>query len=311
MQSDPVALTFVHDPADPLLSGRKLSVSFQVVGASGPMTWHAKAVTTSYVALPGTGSHAKDEGETAFPFSTTSWYFLDEVDMSAPAGTKVVVGFGDSITDGTATTINGDDRWTDVLSRRLKAARMPVVVVDAGIGGNCVISPEQYPPPQPFAGGPSALSRLERDVLGLPGVTHVIWLEGINDLGKSGGSQKAEAVIAGFKEGVGRMRARLPGVQVIGATITTALGSTNVNHGSPEQDAERKKVNAFIRNGRLFDGVADFDAATLDPATGSMNAMFVPESSTGGPGDKLHPNRAGYAAMAAAIDLGLLAGRSR
>lgn len=268
--SDPVALAFVRDPADPLRAGRKLSVSFHVVGTSGPMTWHAKAVTTSYVSPPGAGSRASDDSEAAFPFSTTSWYFLDAVEMSAPAGTGAVVCFGDSITDGTATTINGDDRWTDVLSRRVKTARIPTVVVDAGIGGNCVISPAQYPPPEPFAGGPSALARLDRDVLSQAGVTHVIWFEGINDLGKSGGSRKAEPVIV--------------------ATITTALGSTNMNHGSPEQDAERKKVNDFIRHGGLFDGVADFDAVTLDPATGGMKAMYVPESSTGGPGDKLHPN---------------------
>ncbi len=120
--SDAVALPFVKDASDPMLKGRKLAVSFHVVGESGPMTWHAKALQTSYIAPPGSGPHSQQEGESAFPYSTTSWYFLDEVDMNLPAKVDVIVAFGDSITDGTGTTINGDDRWPDVLSRRLHAA---------------------------------------------------------------------------------------------------------------------------------------------------------------------------------------------
>ena len=96
-------------------------------------------------------------------------------------------------------------------------------------------------------------------------------------------------------------------MRIIGATLSSALGSTNANHGSPEEDAKRKALNEFIRNGGPFDGVADFDAATLDPQTGEMRAEFVPESTTGGPGDKIHPNRVGYLAMGMAIDLNLLA----
>jgi lysophospholipase L1-like esterase len=308
--SDPVGLPFVRDPADPMLGGRKLAVSFHVAGESGPMTWHAKALTSSYVTPPGAGSHGKEESEGAFTFSTASWYFLDAVEMSAQPGTQVVVAFGDSITDGTASTLNGDDRWPDVLSRRLKAVSPRIVVVNAGIGGNRVVGPADYTPASPFAGGPSAASRLERDVISLPGVTHVIWFEGINDLGKSG-NLGADAVIAGTKEGVAKLRARIPGVRVIGATLTTALGSSNPDHGSPEQDVQRKLVNTFIRSGGLFDGVIDFDAVTLDAASGGMKPMFVPESTTGGPGDKLHPNRSGYAAMGNAIDLTLITQRRR
>jgi hypothetical protein len=112
----------------------------------------------------------------------------------------------------------------------------------------------------------------------------------------------------GRHEGVvGRIRAKFAGIRIIGATLTSALGSTNPNHGSPEQDAKRKALNEFIRKGGLFDGIADFDAATLDPQTGGMRAEFVPESTSGGPGDKIHPNRVGYLAMASAIDLNLLA----
>jgi lysophospholipase L1-like esterase len=230
--------------------------------------------------------------------------------MTAPDDTRVVVAFGDSITDGTASTMNGDDRWPDVLLQRLQAQGRArhVAVVNAGIGGNQVVGPEKYTPQTPFPGGPSALDRLDRDVLSLSGVTAVIWLEGINDFSKSGNAT-ADAVIAGMKQAVARMRNRLPGVRIIGATVTTALGSTGAGHGSPAEDTERKKLNDFIRNGEVFDGVADFDKATLDPATGEMRAEFVPESTTGGPGEKLHPNRAGYEAMAATIDLApLLAG---
>jgi lysophospholipase L1-like esterase len=246
------------------------------------------------------------EDEAAFPFSTASWYFLDAVDMMAPADTSVVVGFGDSLTDGTASTINGDDRWPDVLSRRLHARYgNRVAVVNAGIGGNQVAGPAEYAPQKPFAGGPSAGQRLERDVLSLSGVTHVIWLEGINDFSKNGNAP-AEIVQARMTESVGRMRAALPGVRVIGATVTTALGSSSAAHGFAEQDAKRKALNEFIRTSGVFDGVADFDKATLDPQTGGLRPEFVPESSTGGPGDKLHPNRAGYLAMGMAIDLTLL-----
>ena len=139
-------------------------------------------------------------------------------------------------------------------------------------------------------------------MLGLSGVTAVIWLEGINDF-STNGNASADAVIAGMKQGVARIRQRIPGVKIIGATVTTALHSTGAGHGSDDQDAKRKALNEFIRSGGVFDGVADFDKATLDPATGEMRAEFVPESTTGGPGEKLHPNRAGYEAMAASIDI--------
>ena len=300
--SDAVALPFVTNGT--ALEGRRLAITFHVAGESGPMTWHAKALTTSYVTAPGAGAIESDD-EAAFPFSTASWYFLDAVDMMSPADTRLIVAFGDSITDGTASTINGEDRWPNVLSRRLHAAGRKVSVVNAGIGGNQVVGPAQYSPQKPFAGGPSAGARLERDVLSLSGVTAVIWLEGINDFSKNGNAEVA-AVEAGMKEIVARLRARVPGVRVIGATVVSALGSSNAAHGSPEQDTKRKALNEFIRTSGLFDGVADFDKATLDPQSGGLKAEFIPESTTGGPGDKLHPNRAGYLAMGMAIDPDLL-----
>lgn len=296
--SDAVALPFVKKGNE--LRGRKLAVSFHVAGNSGPMTWHAKALQSSYVTLPGAGAKGSDLSENAFPFATASWYFLDALDMSVPKGTGAIVAFGDSITDGTASTMNGDDRWPDVLGRRLDGRW---AVVNAGIGGNQVVGPKEYSPQKPFAGGPSALQRLERDVLTLSGVKAVIWLEGTNDFSKNGNAE-ADAVIAGMRDGVARIRAKIPGVKVIGATLTSALGSTSAAHGFELQDEKRKKLNDFIRNGGVFDGVADFDRATTDTQTGGMKAEFVPDNTVGGPGDKLHPNRMGYQTMGMAIDLG-------
>ena len=141
--------------------------------------------------------------------------------------------------------------------------------------------------------------------MGLSGVTTVIWLEGINDFSKNGNAS-VEEVQASMKEVVSRLRAKLPGVRVIGATVTSALGSTSAAHGHVEQNDKRRALNDFVRTSGLFDGFVDFDKVTLDTATGGMRAEFVPDSTTGGPGDKLHPNRAGHLAMGTAIDLALI-----
>ena len=247
------------------------------------------------------------ENEAAFPFTTTSWFFLDAIDMRAPADTQVIVALGDSITDGTASTLNGDDRWPNALARRIHAAYGDkVAVVNAGIGGNQVAGPAEYSAAKPFAGGPAARQRLERDVLSLSGVSTVIWLEGINDFGTATNAA-VETVTSAMQDTVAKLKAR--GVRVIGATVVSALGATNAAHGSAEEDRKRKELNEWIRNSGTFDGVVDFDKATVDPATGQLKPEFVPESTAGGPGDKLHPNRAGYLAMAMSIDLKLLLGR--
>jgi lysophospholipase L1-like esterase len=197
-----------------------------------------------------------------------------------------------------------------VLSRRLRAAGYRAVVLNAGIGGNQVAGPSDYSPQNPYAGGPSAGARVERDVLSLSGVNSVIWLEGINDFSKNGNAS-IDTVQARMKDLVARMRSRQPGLKVFGATVVTALGSTNVAHGSPEQDEKRQALNQFIRMPGAFDGVVEFDSATIDPTTGGLKPEFVPESTTGGPGDKLHPNRAGYLAMGNAVDLDMVMGRSK
>ncbi len=300
--SDPVLLPFVHDPAAPELAGRKLAVTFHIPGDSGPMTWHAKAMTTSYVTAPDTGAIGELEDDSAYPFSTTSWYFLDAADVIVAPDTRVVVCLGDSITDGTASTLNGDDRWTDVLSRRLHAEDgTRVAVVNTGIGGNQVAGPAEYGAAKPFAGGPSAQARLDRDVLALSGVTDVIVFEGINDLGTANAS--AETVANAIKTIVDRVRAKLHGVRVVGATVTTSRGSSLQGYGTVDTDNRRHALNDLIRKPGLFDAVIDFDSVTADPQTGELRAEFVPPSTTGGPGDKLHPNRAGYLAMGGAVDL--------
>ena len=298
--SDAVDLPFVLPGTVASLAGRKLAVSFHVAADSGPMTWHAKALTTSYVTLPGAGSHGGDEQEQAFPASTTSWFFLDAIDMQTSAATHTIVAFGDSITDGTASTLNGDDRWPDVLSRRVHARYGDAVsVVNAGIGGNRVAGPPAYTPQQPFAGGPSAVQRLDRDVLSLTGVSSVIWLEGINDFGAAVGTS-VDTVQQAMRAVVSRLHEK--GIRVYGATLTSAVGNGNAAD-SLAREVKRQMLNAFIRTSGVFDAVFDFDRATSDPATGAMRDVFIPNSTDGGPGDHLHPNRQGYAAMADAIEI--------
>jgi lysophospholipase L1-like esterase len=313
--SDPVELPFVKRADGLEVAGRRLAVSFHVVGKTGPMTWHAKAMVTSYVTARSAGARGNDDTDAAFPFTTTSWYFLDAVEMMAPRETIVIAAFGDSITDGSLSTLNGDDRWSDFLSTRLHAAWGPhVAVVNQGIGANQVIGPSVFTTSAPYMGGPSALQRLERDILGIAGLNAVIWLEGINDFGMGTPPPSVDALIAGLLEGTRRLHAR--GIKVIVGTLTTSLnsGDGSTGHGTREVDAKRKAVNAFIRGSGSFDGVVDFDAAVLDAATGMLRAEFQPGSTGGGPGDRIHPNRAGYQAMANAIDLTLLAklvGRTR
>ena len=303
--SDAVALPFVTDARPINLQGRKLAVSFHVAGESGPMTWHAKGLTTSYITAPGAGAHGAEEDEASFPFGTTSWYFLDAIDMKAGPETQAIVAFGDSLTDGTGSTLNGDDRWPDVLSRRLHAKFGDrFAVVNAGIGGNLITGPADYSPQTPYPGGPSALQRLERDVLSLSGVSAVIWFEGINDFSKNG-NVSVEAATDALRDGVAAIRKRLPGVRVIGGTITTARGNAGPAHGFAEQDIRRQALNDYIRGSGLFDGVIDFDKATVNQETGELQPEFVPDSTAGGVGDKLHPNRLGYMAMGQAIDLNL------
>jgi lysophospholipase L1-like esterase len=291
------------------------------------MTYHSGANTTSFITPPGSGDHTGDADGFAYEYTTASWFFLAALDVMAPAETVVVCAFGDSITDGTHTTFNTNDRWANVLSRRLhNAYGNRVSVVNEAIGGNRVINPVVAN----AASGPAAVDRLDRDVLGLSGLTHVIWLEGINDLGAGYGAAANPVenptihtpanIIAGYRDVVNRLHAR--GIKVYGGTVISALGLNNPAEGwdlttfpnflatvdnGPVVDAQRLILNEYIRAPGNFDGVVDFDAAARDPnpaALGNMRPSYLPNSQfTQLPWDYLHPNHAGYNAMGMAVDI--------
>jgi lysophospholipase L1-like esterase len=296
--SDGVRLWWVGGADDPAVQGRNLAISYSIEGESGPMTYHSGANQTSFITPPGSGDHTRDRDVFAYEFTTTSWFFVNAVDVMADEDTVVICAFGDSITDGTHTTLNINDRWMNTLSRRLhNAYGQKVTIVNEAIGGNRVVNPVV----PNAASGPAAVDRLDRDVLGLSGLTDVIWLEGINDVG---GGHPTDDIIAGYRDVVARLHAR--GIDVYAGTLTSALGVSGVDAGDngPGHDVSRKVLNDFIRTSGLFDGVEDFDAATLDPATGNMQAEFLPNSQfTQLPWDYLHPNHAGYLAMGLAVDI--------
>ena len=280
-----------------------VAVSLHVQGASGPMTWHAASFTSSYVTDPGAGDHTGDLTDEAFPHSTTSWFFLTGLEVQREdAGT--VVAFGDSITDGFFSTINGNDRWPDVLQRRLLAEddEEVVSVVNQGIAGNMVTRVGRLEGGCTPCDGPPAVDRVDEDVLSQPGLRAVVLLEGINDIG--GGGATAAEVIAGMEEIADRVHAA--GIPIIGATLTPSGGAADnlANYGTAETDEQRRAVNDFIRTSGAFDAVVDFAAATEDPADPSrLLPAYDTNTSVGGPGDHLHPNRAGFLAMGAAFDL--------
>jgi len=210
------------------------------------------------------------------------------VEVAAPAYTLAVATFGDSITDGARSTPDLNNRWPDVLARRLAARKGPgVAVLNAGISGNRVLGD---------GAGTSALSRFDKDVLMQTGVTHVLVMEGINDIGlaRSNPSPSAADLIAGHKQLIERAHAR--GLKIYGATLTPFDGAA---YYSPEGEAKRQALNEWIRTSGAYDGVVDFDKATRDPAAPSK---FLPAYDSG---DHLHPGDAGYAAMGNAVDLAL------
>jgi lysophospholipase L1-like esterase len=303
--SDGTNLSWVQGADDPGVQGRNLAVSYAVEGDSGPMTYHSSAFVTSYITGPGSGDHTEDLDVFAFEFTTTSWFFLDAVDVMAPPDTTVVCAFGDSITDGTHSTLNINDRWMNVLSRRLhNAYGNKISIVNEAIAGNRVVNPVVAN----STAGPAAVDRLDRDVLGLSGLTHVVWLEGINDVGAG---TTTDSIIAGYQNIVGRLHTK--GIKVYGATLTSALGISGVDMGDngPGHDVSRRVLNAFIRGSGIYDGVEDFDAVTLDPATGNMLAEYLPNSTfTQLPWDYLHPNHAGYIAMGEVVDIAPFAPRN-
>jgi lysophospholipase L1-like esterase len=223
----------------------------------------------------------------------SSWYFLDGVDVQAVSGSQAIVTLGDSITDGALSTHNANLRWPDILAARVRADPnlKNIGVLNEGIGGNRVLNETT---------GPSALSRIDRDVLSQSGVRYVIVLEGINDIGRLAHLQTPWDEIAAPQLEMALKQiadaAHEHGIKAIGATLTPCGGS---GHYSDKGEQVREAVNDWIRNNGTFDGVADFDKATQDPANPTQ---FNPAYDSG---DHLHPNDAGYKAMGDSIDLAL------
>ena len=216
---------------------------------------------------------------------------VSQVEVDATTANAVVVTIGDSITEGALSTNNAFRGYPDRLAERLVAARSKYSVVNAGIGGNRLLR---------FGAGHSALARLDRDVFAVPGVKAVILLEGINDIGRGftpTGAQEAvtlEALIAANKQIIERCHAH--GIKVFGGLLTPYQGA---GYASPAGEQVRTGLNNWIRTSGAFDGVIDFATATADPANPlTFRADYNLR-------DKLHPNDAGYQAMADAVDLNL------
>jgi lysophospholipase L1-like esterase len=222
---------------------------------------------------------------------TATWFFLARIEVMAPGQAGAIVTIGDSITDGTGSTTDANNRWPDHLARRLKKAGLRMAVLNAGIGGNRVLSD---------GSGPGALARFDRDVIAQTGVTHVIVLEGINDIGqgRQNASPSADDLIAAHKQMIERAHSR--GIRIFGATLTPFEGA---NYWTPEGEAKRQALNEWIRTSKAYDAVFDFDAAVRDPKHPTKTLAQYD------PGDHLHLNAAGYEAVANTIDLALFGAR--
>ena len=275
-----------------------LTVSLYFPEATGPATNHQLAVQTGYVSM--TGDHTADAN---FPTNheVMSRLFLSGVEVEAPAGTKTIIAYGDSITDGAASTPNTNHRWPDYLAARLakQEGQPAAAVIDEGISGNRVLHD---------VAGPNAQARYERDVLSWPHGSYIIVLEGINDIGFSAlkgnnlfknstvdlTAVSADDLIAGYRQLIARAHAR--GLKIYGATLTPWKGAT---YYYEDGEKVREAVNQWIRTSGEYDGVVDFDAAVRDPNDPTKYKADLQS------GDWLHPNDKGYEAMANAIDLAL------
>jgi lysophospholipase L1-like esterase len=284
--SDPVEM------AVPELGILSISIHVPSGGNPGYATPHTLGQQSTYVA-PGD----QTDTPTLTGASTgTVRYFLSGVDVVKKMTAFTIVTLGDSITDGYASTVDANRRWPDLFAERLHKSNLleQLGVANEGISGNRVLTD---------GFGPNSLSRFDRDVLACPGVRYVVMLVGINDLGiptffpATGPMPTPDAIIAGYKQMITRAHAR--GVRVIGATLTPYQGAMEGKYYSDKGEVEREAINAFIRTSKEFDGVIDFDAAVRDQAN---PLRFDPTYDSG---DHLHPNDAGYAAMAAAVDLRL------
>jgi lysophospholipase L1-like esterase len=283
------------DPIDlPVMAGADLAISLHLPGPPTPPTGHPGSRATTWF-VPGEQTAAAD---LAGAQTAPRWLVLAGLEVFAPEARAVAV-LGDSITDGFGVQPDTNLRWTDHLAARLRAepGLAQVAVLNAGIGGNRLLNDGL---------GPNALARLERDVLSQPGVTHLIVLEGVNDLGTltrdaPATAEQHAALVAQATEALRQvvLRARAQGIKVIGGTILPFATST-IYHPPAETEADRQAINAWIRAPGHFDAVIDFDAALRDPA---QPQRLNPALDSG---DGLHPSLDGYRAMAAAVPLELL-----
>ena len=268
-----------------------LAVTLRTTAAPDGLTGHPGSRTTSYFSYNGEPVDVRDmTGST----HVDHWYFVSGVDVLSDQGAAAIAILGDSITDGRGSTTNGNDRWPDRLSQRLRdnPATARVAVLNQGIGGNRVLRDGL---------GPHALARLDRDVIAQPGGRWLIVLEGINDIGTAAGDRAegrpaatAADVIASYDQTI--TRAHDDGIKVYGATIMPFGGSF---YFSEQGEADRQAINNWIRHSGRYDGVIDFDLVARDPSNPSM---LRTELDTG---DHLHLNAAGLKAIADAIDLSL------
>lgn len=274
----PVGVALVSDPLSiPLERADVLTVSLHAPGPTrGVVRRTPVRLGTGEVVVPADATLVNRQS-----FISAVYALTDE----PPA---VVVALGDSITEGATATLGAELDWPSVLNRRLEAACPGAfVVANLGISGNQVVRDGR---------SPNVRARLDRDVLSLPGVTHVILIEGINDIRHDGNpanvGRTPEEVIASYRQVIDRLH--LHGIKVVGGTLTAFAGSERFDERS---ESARQTINAFIRDSGAFDAVVDFDRATLDPARPeAMRTDFARD-------DRLHPNDAGYEAMAEAVDL--------
>jgi lysophospholipase L1-like esterase len=278
-------------------AGQNLAVDLYLPLPTGPPTWHALSDLDSYISSPGDYATVQSWQQSTV---VHSWFFVCGVDVAATTGAEAIVALGDSITDGMGSTPGAAADWPAELSRRLARSEIQnVAVINAGIAGNCLVSQDRCV-------GPIALSRLERDVLTPPMVATVIVLEGINDIGLGNLSpyrDEAADIPVDIGRAYGQLvaRAHARGIKVVVGTLTP-IGGCDMD--GVMQESQRQAVNRWLRSvvgePGSFDGLIDFDAILRDPA---HPRRLLPLYDSG---DHLHPNDAGYAAMAEGIDFKLL-----